>query len=181
MNFSSVLKSRDEWGAAIKQFVIIASALIASGLVGFSLHQPSTHKAQAVQPFAFYDHLDDISSPHLSAYGSWRGADLTNKVNTVKLLCDPSTKRCDTTQADVLYLTNRPMMMLDTSSFAITQLDKSALHAESKPNDCLRVELIFDRLAKQVSLVRTKVGKGELCSIVQDESVTLNLGDPWRE
>jgi hypothetical protein len=165
----------------MKQSLVLAVMLIAGVLIGYKLREVSIHKARAVQPFTFNDHLDDGTFAYLSAYGSCRSADLANKVNTVRILCDPSTKRCDTTQADVIYLTNRPMMMLDTSSFAITRLDKNMLHAEARPNECIRVILIFDRLAKQVSLVRTKVGSGETCSIVQDEPVTLSLGDPWRE
>lgn len=165
----------------MKTFLIVLAALCAGVVAGYKTHEASTHKVHAVQPFTFNDKLEDATFPYLAAYGSWRGADLANKVNTVRIVCDPSTKSCDTTQADVLYLMERPMMTLDTSSFAITRLDRDMLHAEARPNDCIRVVLMFDRAAKQVSLVRTKVGKGTLCSMVQDEPVTISLGEPWRE
>lgn len=165
----------------MKSFLIVVAILLVGVVAGYKLREVSIHKVHAAQSFAFNDQLDDAKFPYLAAYGSWRGADLANKVNTVKILCDPSTKSCDATQADVLYLMERPMMMLDTSSFAITRLDEAMLHAEATPNDCIRVVLMFDRAAKQVSLIRTKVGKGSSCSMVQDEPVTISLGEPWRE
>jgi hypothetical protein len=165
----------------MKRFLLSVALVVASVFGGYNLREASINKVQAVQSFGFNDRLDDDRVPYLSAYGSWRGADLANKINTVRILCDPSTKSCDTTQVDVHYVNDRPMMMLDTSSFAITRLDKELLQAEATPNDCIRQVILFDRVAKQVSLVRTKVGKDDLCSMIQNEPVIISLGDPWLE
>lgn len=165
----------------MKQFLIVFTALVVGGIAGQWLQEQSSKSVRAAQHFTFIDHLDDDKFSFLSAYGSWRGPDLANKINTVKITCDPPTGRCETVQADVFRLASSPLLMLDTGSFTITRLDKETLQAEASPGECIRVILIFDRLAKQVSLVRTKVGKSATCSIVQDEPLTLTLGEPWRE
>jgi hypothetical protein len=46
------------------------------------------------------------------------------------------------------------------------------------PDICIRQALTFDRVAKAVTLVRTKISREDVCSLVQDEPVTLFLGEP---
>ena len=45
---------------------------------------------------------------------------------------------------------------------------------------CIRQTLTFDRVAKAVTMVRTKINKEGACSIVQDAPLTLYLGEPLR-
>lgn len=43
---------------------------------------------------------------------------------------------------------------------------------------CIRQTLTFDRAAKAVTFVRTKINREGACSMVQDEPLTLFLGEP---
>jgi hypothetical protein len=127
--------------------------------------------------FAFLDKLADPPVPFLIATGSWRGGDLADKINTVEIICDPSEGRCNLYQADVMALSGRPSLSLYNKSFRITKLDAQNVVAEL-PDLCIRQTLTFDRVAKAVTLVRTKINREDACSIVQDEPVTLFLGEP---
>ena len=129
--------------------------------------------------FAFIDKLADPPLPFLSVRGSWRGGDLANKINTVEIICDPSEGRCNLHQADVVSLSGRPWLSLYNTSFLITKLDAQSVVAEPSSSDlCIRQTLTFDRVAKALTLVRTKINREDACSIVQDEPITLFLGDP---
>jgi hypothetical protein len=46
------------------------------------------------------------------------------------------------------------------------------------PDVCIRQTLMFDRVAKAVTFARTKINHEDACSIVQNEPVTLFLGEP---
>ena len=48
------------------------------------------------------------------------------------------------------------------------------------PELCIRQTLTFDRVAKAVTIVRTKINREDACSVVQDEPLTLFLGEPLR-
>ena len=48
----------------------------------------------------------------------------------------------------------------------------------SLPDLCIRQTLMFDRVAKAVTFVRTKINQEEACSIVHNEPLTLFLGQP---
>jgi hypothetical protein len=105
-------------------------------------------------------------------------ATLANKINTVEIMCDPSERRCDLRQANVISL-GGPRLYLYTKSFRITKLNAQSMVAEpSFPDLCIRQTLTFDRVAKAVTMVRTKISREGACSIVQDEPVTLFLGEP---
>jgi hypothetical protein len=118
--------------------------------------------------------------PYLFAKSSWRGGDLANKINTVEIVCTPSERRCDLYQADVMALSGwRPSLSLYNKSFRITKLDAQSVVAEPNlPDLCIRQTLTFERVAKAVTLVRTKINREDVCSIVQDEPLTLSLGEP---
>ncbi len=105
--------------------------------------------------------------------GSWRGGDLANKINTVEIICDPSEGRCNLHQADVVSLSGRPWLSLYNTSFLITKLDAQSVVAEPSSSDlCIRQTLTFDRVAKAVTLVRTKINREDACSTVQDEPIS---------
>jgi hypothetical protein len=98
--------------------------------------------------------------------GTWRGADLANKVNTVHILCDAAEQTCEMNQADITSIRSTPFLNLFRQSFRITQLDAESLTAvEILPSDCIRQTLLIDRKAKAVSLVRTKINDEGLCDI----------------
>ena len=64
-------------------------------------------------------------------------------------------------------------------SFHITKLDAQSVVAEPNlPDLCIRQTLTFDRVAKAVTLVRTKINREGPCSIVQNEPLPLFLGNP---
>lgn len=83
-------------------------------------------------------------------------------------------------QADVVSLTgHQPWISLNSTTFSIKRLDAAGVVAEpSLPNLCIRQTLTFDHKAKAVTLVRTKINRTDACSKVQDEPVTLLLGEP---
>jgi hypothetical protein len=90
--------------------------------------------------------------------GSWRGADLANEVNTVHIFCDGSENNCDLQQADVLSLGGgAPLLSMYSNSFRITKVDAHSVVAEALPDVCVRQTLNFDRVAKAVTMVRTKL------------------------
>jgi hypothetical protein len=66
-----------------------------------------------------------------------------------------------------------------SKSFRIRKLDAQSVVAEPNlPDLCIRQTLTLDRVAKAVTLVRTKINREDVCSIVQDEPLTLFLGQP---
>jgi hypothetical protein len=68
---------------------------------------------------------------------------------------------------------------LYNKSFRITKLDAQSVVAEPNlPDLCIRETLTFDRVAKAVTFVRNKINREGACSMVQDEPVTLFLGEP---
>jgi hypothetical protein len=134
-------------------------------------------QVRASTNFAFNDHLADQQAPYLIAEGSWRDGDLANKINTVELFCYRSERRCDLRQADVISLGGGPRLFLYNNSFRITKLDAQSVVAELADR-CIRQTLTFDRVAKAVTFVHTKINREDACSIVQDEPVTLFLGEP---
>ncbi len=62
----------------------------------------------------------------------------------------------------------------------ITKVDTQSVVAEALPDVCVRQTLTLDRVAKAVTLVRTKISREGACSIVQDAPLTLYLGEPLR-
>lgn len=127
--------------------------------------------------FTFNDKLADPQFSHLSVMGSWRGDDLANKVNAVRIVCDASEKNCDLQQADVVAL-GRSWLSMSSQSFRIMKVDEQSVVAEALPDHCIRQTLTFDRVAKAVTMVRTKIHREHACSFVQDAPVTIYLGEP---
>jgi hypothetical protein len=153
--------------------------LVVGGIVGWYV-RGLEQDVRASTNFAFIDKLADPPVPFLSATGSWRGGNLANKINTVEIICDPSESRCDLHQADVISLSGRPWLSLYNKSFRITKLDAQSVVAEPNlPDRCIRQTLTFDRVAKAVTFVRTKINREDSCSMVQDEPLTLFLGEPF--
>jgi hypothetical protein len=78
-----------------------------------------------------------------------------------------------------MSLRDGPLLSLSSEPFRITKIDAESVVAEpSLPDLCIRRTLTFDRVAKAVTMVRTKIKREGVCSIVQDEPVTLFLGEP---
>jgi hypothetical protein len=118
------------------------------------------------------------STPILA--GSWRGGDLANKINAVHIPCDASQKNCDLQQADVMSLGGGPLLSMYSKSFRITKVDDQSVVAEALPDVCIRQTLTFDRAAKAVTMVRTKINREDACSIMQEKPLSLYLGEPLR-
>jgi hypothetical protein len=136
-------------------------------------------EVRAADPFRFNDKLSDPATSYLSAHGTWRGSDLANRVNTVNILCDAKDKTCEMTQANVVSLRGTPFLSLYNTSYRITKLDARSVVAEPLWDDlCVRQTLTFDRAAKAVTFVRTKINYEEACSLVQNDPVTMFLGEP---
>jgi hypothetical protein len=156
----------------MKSVLWLLLGLVIGGIVGWYVRGLG-EQVTAGTIFTFNDALADKQAPYLSATGSWRGGDLANKINTVELFCYPSERSCDLHQADVISWRNGPLLSLYTKSFRITKLDAQSMVAEpSLPDLCIRQTLTFDRVAKAVTFVRTKINREGACSIVQDEPVT---------
>ena len=67
------------------------------------------------------------------------------------------------------------------TTFRITKVDAQSVVAEPNlPELCIRQTLTFDRVAKAVTIVRTKINREDACSVVQDEPLRLFLGEPLR-
>jgi hypothetical protein len=158
----------------MKSVLWLLLALVIGGIVGWYMRGLGEQDVRASTNFAFNDHLADQQVPYLSAVGSWRGGDLGNKINTVEIMCNPSERTCDLSQANVIWL-GGPRLYLYSKSFRITKLDAQSVVAEPNlPDLCIRQTLTFDRVAKAVTLVRTKINREDVCSIVQDEPLTLS-------
>jgi hypothetical protein len=164
----------------MKSVLWLLLGLVIGGIIGWYARGLGEQDVHASASFTFIDKLADPPLPFLSATGSWRGGNLANKINTVEIICDPSERRCDLYQADVMSLSGgRPWLSLYNKSFRITKLDAQSVVAEPNlPDRCIRQTLTFDRVAKAVTFVRTKINREDSCSIVQDEPVTLFLGEP---
>ncbi|QHO76876.1 hypothetical protein ACH79_33805 [Bradyrhizobium sp. CCBAU 051011] len=154
--------------------------LVIGSIAGWYARGLTVPDVRASTNFRFNDKLTDPQLPYLSAKGSWRGANLANKVNTVDIICDASERNCDLYQADVMSLSDQPWLSSYSKSFRITKLDAQSVVAEALPDVCVRQTLTFDRIAKAVTMVRTKINREDACSIVQDAPVTLYLGEPLR-
>lgn len=135
-----------------------------------------------LQSFHFRDQLSDQQVPYLAASGTWQGAEIANPINTVSILCDGAERDCRVTQADVYAPSGTAAtsyLNLSTRSFRISKVDANSVVAEeSLASPCVRQVLLLDRRAKSVSLVRTKVGKDDLCNMVQDAPLAIYLGSP---
>jgi hypothetical protein len=163
----------------MKSVLWLLLGLVIGGIIGWYVRGLGEQDVRASTNFAFIDKLADPPVPFLSAKGSWRGGNLANKVNTVEIICDPSERRCDLYQADVMSLSGRPWLSLYNKSFRITKLDAQSVVAEPNlPDLCIRQTLTFDRVGKAVTLVRTKINREDICSMVQDEPLRLFLGEP---
>jgi hypothetical protein len=162
----------------MKSVLWLLLGLVIGGIVGWYVR--GLGDVRAITSFAFVDELADQQMPYLFAKGSWRGGDLANKINTVEITCTSSERRCDLYQADVMALSGwRPSLFLYNKSFRITKLDAQSVVAEPNlPDLCIRQTLTFDRVAKAVTFVCTKINREDACSIVQDEPLTLVLGGP---
>jgi hypothetical protein len=153
--------------------------LIVGASLGWYVHGLSEQVVRASANFTFTDKLADHQIPYLSAKGSWRGDNLANKINTVHIVCDPS--NCDLYQADVMSLGGGAYLSLYNTTFRITKVDAQSVVAEPNlPELCIRQTLTFDRVAKAVTIERTKINREDACSVVQDETLRLFLGEPLR-
>lgn len=154
--------------------------LVIGGFVGWYV-RGHNDVVRAHGSVTFLDKLADQQAPFLLATGTWRGASLANKVNTVRILCDALQKTCDMSQAEISSWTGAHFLSLDNTSLAITKLDDQSVIAEPVlPGLCIRITLTFDRVAKAVTYVRTKINREDVCSGVQEEPVALFLGEPLR-
>ena len=87
---------------------------------------------------------------------------MADKINTVRIICDASEENCDLHQADVCRWAGGPLLSLYSKSFRITKLDAQSVVAEpALPDLCIRQTLTFDRVAKAVTMVRTKISREE--------------------
>ncbi|WP_029079298.1 hypothetical protein [Bradyrhizobium sp. th.b2] len=154
--------------------------IVIGGSAGWYGRGLTEQDARASTNFNFNDKLADRQYPYLSASGSWRGGDLANKVNAVRIVCDAAEKNCDLQQADVMSLSGGPLLSMYSKSFRITKVDDQSVVAEALPDVCIRQTLTFDRAAKAVTMVRTKINREDACSIVQDAPLSLYLGEPLR-
>ena len=154
--------------------------IVIGGVAGWYMHALVGGEVRATASFVFSDHLATRGvEPHLFATGTWRGSDLANKINTVEIMCEALKMTCEMTQADVVSLRGGPWLSLYSKSFRITKLDTQSVLAEPEVADmCIRQTLTFDRVAKAVTFVRTKINREDACSMVQNEPVTLFLGEP---
>jgi hypothetical protein len=164
----------------MKSALWLCLGLVIGGIVGWYVRGLADPEVRASTNFTFMDTLADRQSPYLIAKGSWRGENLTNRINMVSILCDASETMCDMHQADVMPpVSGRRWLSMYNTSFRITKLDDQGIVAEPNlPDLCIRQTLTFDRVAKAVTLVRTKINREDACSIVQDEPVVLFLGEP---
>jgi len=152
---------------------------VIGGSAGWFVRGLTAQDVRAIERFSFHDKLATLS--FLSARGTWRGGDLANKVNTVQITCFTAQNNCDLYQADVMSLGDGPLLSTHINSFRITKVDAHSVVAEPNlPDLCIRQTLTFDRVAKAVTLVRTKISREGACSIVQDAPLTLYLGEPLR-
>jgi hypothetical protein len=147
---------------------------------GWFAHGLAEQDVRASTSFQFNDRLADRQVSYISASGSWRGGDLANKVNAVQITCFATDNNCDLQQADVMSLGGAPLLSMYSKPFRITKVDAQSVVAEALPDVCVRQTLTFDRLAKAVTLTRTKISREGSCSIVQDAPLTLYLGEPLR-
>lgn len=155
--------------------------LVIGGSAGWYVHGLTMQDVRASVNFSFNDRLNDRQVPYLSATGSWRGNDVANKINTVRITCDSLERNCDLYQADVMSLgSSGPLLSTYSKSFRITKLDAESVIADALPDVCMRQSLRFDRVAKTVTMVRTKISREGDCSILQDDPLMLHLGEPLR-
>ena len=163
----------------MKSVLLLLVGVLLGSLAGWYLRAALEQEVRATDPFSFSDKLNDPATPYLSAHGTWRGSDLANKVNTVSILCDVKDQTCQMTQADVVPFRGTPFLSVYNTSFRIAKLDARSLVAEPLWDElCIRQTLTFDRTAKAVTFVRTKINHEEHCSLVQNDPVTMFLGEP---
>jgi hypothetical protein len=163
----------------MKSALLLLLGIAIGGVAGWYARALDYREVRAVTPFTFNDKMADRQAPYLSATGTWRGGNLANKVNTVHILCDRPEMACEMSQADVMSLGGQPFLSLYSKSFRVTKLDAQSVMAEPLwPDLCIRQTLTFDRTAKAVTFVRTKINHEDACSMVQNEPVTLFLGEP---
>ena len=175
LHMSSLGRGR---GPIMKSGLWLLLGVVIGAVAGWYAHALAKQEVRAVTGFVFSDTLADQKMPYLFAAGTWRGSDLANKVNTVEILCNAPEKTCEMKQADVMSL-RAPTLSLYSKSFRITKLDAESVLAEpALPDLCIRQILTFDRVAKAVTFTRTKINNEGRCSIVQDEPLTLFLGEP---
>ena len=162
----------------MRKALLVAIGLIVGGIVGWTAHSLLLEPVRPSEPFTFNDRLSELQSPFLYASGTWRGLDLANKANTVRIFCDGAERNCDLSQADVVSVGGTPHLSVYKQSFKVTQMDAKSLTAvESVPSVCVSQKLLIDRQAKSVNLMRTKINREEQCATVRDEPLTLSLVD----
>ena len=163
----------------MQKLLLVFIGLIVGAIGGWQVHSFVQEPVQPSEKFVFTDKLRDAQVPYLSATGTWRGMDLANKVNTVRIVCDLAEQTCEMNQANIMSSGITPFLSLYYQSFRITQLNAESLTAvDNLPYPCISQTLLIDRKAKAVSLVRTKSNHQDLCALVRDEPVTISLVDP---
>lgn len=166
----------------MKAVLWLLLGLAIGGFVGWYVRGDNEQVVHAQGSFTFLDKLAD-PLPVLIARGTWRGASVANKVNTVRIMCDALEKTCNMSEAEVSSWTGDHFLYLHDTSLAITKLDDQSVIAETVPPDlCIHQTLTFNRVAKAVTYVRTKINREDVCSGVEEEPVTLFLDEPplWR-
>ncbi|MFZ1884460.1 MAG: hypothetical protein WAU53_12880 [Rhodoplanes sp.] len=164
----------------IKSAFWLVLGIVIGGVIGWYAALPDS-QVRPGESFAFIDRLSEPGASFLLVHGTWQGANLANKINTVRILCNGHEKTCEMSQADVLVWNGKPYLNLYNKSFRITKLDAQSVIAEPLSQElCIRQTLAFDRTARAVTFVRTKFNQEDACSMVQNEPVTLFLGDPGK-
>ena len=62
---------------------------------GWHLRDLGRAPVRPSEALSFLDRFADEQVHYLSAAGTWRGADIANKINLVRILCDATTKLCE--------------------------------------------------------------------------------------
>jgi hypothetical protein len=88
----------------MKSLLLLLLGIAIGALMGWYLRALADREVRAGGGFTFNDKLSDPQASYLSAKGTWRGADLANKINTVEIFCTHSEMTCDMSQADVISL-----------------------------------------------------------------------------
>jgi hypothetical protein len=168
----------------------VVGAILAGWYCSWAIELAATRgpKLSALEDFHFYDKLNDNGTGYLHATGTWRGDELADKVNTVYIWCDASETTCELYQATMLRSGSLISLAMHNNTFRVTKLDAQSVVAElSRPTStvpferCARQTMTFDRVAKAVTFVRTKIAPktDPACQLTQDEPVTMFLGKPF--
>jgi hypothetical protein len=160
----------------MKNTIICISILIFGAIAGWYAKAAFTPTVLPSSIFTFNDRLADPQAPYLSASGTWSGEKLVHPVNTVRLSCTAIEKTCEMNEAYLSSLGGNTSIFLQYSLFNLTRVTSEQVVATEEPaSACTRRTLLFDRKAKSVTLVITKVTKDLFCGSADEPPITANL------